>query len=978
MILSTERIYKGLNDKEVEQSRARHGSNVITPPARDPWWVLYLEKFDDPIIRILIIAALIAVGAGFFHGQHIEGIGIIIAILLATGLAFINEYKANLEFEVLNKVNDDLPVKVIRNGSYTTVPIRDIVVGDIVIFEAGDELPADGLIVEAYSLRVDESRFTGESLPVKKTALSHHDMTPPDDEVIYPINKLLRGSIVSEGHGVMEVIEVGDNTEIGRMAISSSIKSEEKTPLGRQLDRLSKFIGVVGFAVAGLTFVALVTRGVIINEISLDRSQWIFAGLFFISLFISFIRIWLPIVYDAFELTGKNFKRPAWLDDNGLKVWIKTLGAGFVFFIVMIGLLQFFGVIDRVPQDWMPFKEAMKFLNFFMVAVTIIVVAVPEGLPMSVTLSLAYNMRRMAATNNLVRKLHASETIGAATVICSDKTGTLTKNQMSVFEACFPFPDKNLKISPQDSTGRLIIDSICANSTANLKRDPEKKYSSPLGNPTEGALLMWLDSWQIDYLKYRNSFSIIKQLTFTTEKKYMATLGNSGLTGRQMLYFKGAPEIVMAKCNLLHTSEGVKSINDFRQSIEDAIKGYQERGMRTIAFAYREMPENYSVKEDDLSLVAESMVWLGFVAISDPVRQDVPDAIKACLDAGIKVKIVTGDTSLTAKEIARQIGLWTEEDEAENNIMTGREFERLGDAEAWKRAEKIKILARARPMDKLRLVKLLSGRGREVVAVTGDGINDVPALSSAAVGLAMGKTGTAAAKEASDIILLDDSFVSIENAVLWGRSIYENIQRFVLFQLTINLAACVIVFLGPFLGIEFPLKVIQMLWINLIMDTFAGLALATESPYPGLMKRPPRKPDDFIVSAYMFKKIMAVGILFVIIMVAMILIFEKDGNVSIKELTIFFNTFVMLQFWNLFNARRLNNNKSVFTDFFENVPFLIIMFVIFVGQFLIVEFGGSLFRTTHLNALEWISIICGTSLVLWIEELWRLLRRRNL
>ncbi|OQA14058.1 MAG: Calcium-transporting ATPase [bacterium ADurb.Bin363] len=659
------------------------------------------------------------------------------------------------------------------------------------------------------------------------------------------------------------------------------------------------------------------------------------------------------------------------MEQDDLLGWLKTVGLGIGVFAVLVGLAYMVHLIPFAPSNWVSPDFTKHVLEFFMIAVTIIVVAVPEGLAMSVTLSLAYSMRKMTATNNLVRRMHACETIGASTVICSDKTGTLTMNEMQVYDVNFPsLPEQKVTSELNMFPEKLIAESISANSTANLSTDLGAPRS--LGNPTEGALLLWLNKYGVEYLKNRSSFIIIKQWTFTTEKKYMATLGKSFVSGKNILHVKGAPEIVLSCCSQVLTKDGIKPFED-KNSIEDSLKDYQARTMRTLGFAYREVPDEINL-EEDIEELAKDLIWLGFAAIADPVRPEVPTAIQDCRKAGIKVKIVTGDNSATALEIARQIGLWQKED-TPDKLMTGSEFEKLSDEEAKEVSARLKILARARPMDKMRLVKLLHDKGKEIVAVTGDGTNDAPALNYANVGLAMGKTGTAVAKEASDIILLDDSFKSIVNAVMWGRSLYQNIQRFILFQLTINVAACIIAMLGPFIGVELPLTVIQMLWVNLIMDTFAALALATEPPHWTVMTKPPRKPTEFIVSKEMAKSIFSVGLIFLVILIGMLFYFNRDGDFTIYEKSIFFNVFVLLQFWNLFNARCLGLTQSAFSGILQNRGFIVIATTIFIGQILIIQFGGKAFRTVPLSLEDWLIIAGVTSLVLWIGEIWRLIAR---
>lgn len=964
--------FKGLTSTEVEASRQKYGRNILTPPERDPWWKLLLEKFDDPVIRILIIAAIIAVGVGIADGKYAEGIGIIIAILLATTLAFVNEYKANKEFDILNQVNDEAPVKVIRNGNITTVPKKDLVVDDIALIELGEEVPADGEILDAVSLHVNESCLTGESVPVHK--VSHEEAAAqPTEDTAYARDRLYRGTMIADGHGIMRLSAVGDKTEVGETARTAAEETEEQTPLNIQLERLSKLIGVVGFTVAALIYTALVIRDIFTGELVLSLHQWYFVGVLKIAIIIALVRVWLPIVYDGFELFGKDVQAPEWLENDSLIGWAKTAGIGLGLLIIGTLFGYLVGLTPGAAESWLPTEIGRNFLTYFMIAVTIIVVAVPEGLAMSVTLSLAYSMRKMTAANNLVRRMHACETIGAATVICSDKTGTLTLNQMQVYEVDFPCLDGKTTLAREQGKQEehLIVEAIAANTTAHLDRSSGS--SVPLGNPTEGALLLWLEKMGIDYVLQRDEFPINYQWTFSTDRKYMATLGNSPAASTNILHIKGAPEIILSRCSQVLTPQGKRPLQEQEKAdIEAKLHDYQQRGMRTLAFAYQGAPSQHT----DIEAMTHDLIWLGFVAIADPIRPEVPEAIRTCREAGINVTIVTGDNSETAKEIARQIHLWEEHD-TEDQHLTGRDFEQLSDEEAEQVVTKLKVVSRARPLDKMRLVKLLQKR-KQVVAVTGDGTNDAPALNYANVGLSMGKTGTSVAKEASDIVLLDDSFTSIVKGVMWGRSLYENIQRFILFQLTINVAALGIALLGPFIGVKIPLTVTQMLWVNLIMDTFAALALATEPPHWAVMKRPPRDPHDFILSKAMTKNILTVAAAFLVFFVGLLIYIQGDGVVSLHELTIFFTIFVMCQFWNMFNARCLSLTHSAFDHLFENKGFVAIASAIFVGQIFIIQVGGTAFRTVPLSLQEWVIIIVGTSVVLWAGELWRWMQRKKL
>ncbi|MCF2594013.1 calcium-translocating P-type ATPase, PMCA-type [Bacteroides caecigallinarum] len=862
----------GLTDQEVIASRQKYGENLLTPPKRPSIWKLYLEKFQDPVIRVLLVAAVFSLIISIIENEYAETIGIFFAIFLATGIGFYFEYDANKKFDLLNAVGEETPVTVIRNGKVKEIPRKEIVVGDIVILNTGDEIPADGTLVEAVSLQVNEANLTGELMVNKTTDPEHFD-----DEATYPSNAVMRGTTVTDGHGTMRVDRVGDATEIGKVARQSTEQSDEKTPLNIQLEKLANLIGKVGFTIATLTFVIF---------------------------------------------TSKDLY--AYFTANTVQTW----------------------------EQWL--EVAQIVLKYFMMAVTLIVVAVPEGLPMSVTLSLALNMRRMLKTNNLVRKMHACETMGAITVICTDKTGTLTQNLMQVHEA-----------QVDESNPELVAESIAVNSTAFLEEKAEGEKPSGVGNPTEVALLLWLNGKGANYISLRENAHTVNQLTFSTERKYMATLVDSPVMNKRVLYIKGAPEIVMSKCSL--SDDKIKAYNE-------QLLAYQNKAMRTLGLAYRIIPEGKS--EDCAELVAEGgMTFLGIFAISDPIRPDVPDAVKKCQSAGIGVKIVTGDTPGTATEIARQIGLWTEND-TERNRITGTDFAALSDEEALERVLDIKVMSRARPMDKQRLVQLLQQKGA-VVAVTGDGTNDAPALNHAQVGLSMG-TGTSVAKEASDITLLDDSFHSIATAVMWGRSLYKNIQRFIVFQLTINVVALLSVLLGAFFGSALPLTVTQMLWVNLIMDTFAAMALASISPSMDVMNEKPRKRTDFIISKAMQKNIFGTGICFLIVLMGLMAYMNNStAGMDVHNLTIFFTVFVMLQFWNLFNASVFGTNHSIFKDAGHALGMLSVALIILVGQFIIVTFGGKVFRTEALPLMDWVYIIAGTSIVLWIGEIWRGIKRMS-
>ncbi len=886
--------YEGLNDVQVKESREKHGRNVLTPAAKESLFSLFLAKFKDPLIIILIVAGLASCGISLYEyyglnkgtAVFFEPLGIFIAIILATALAFYFEMKADKEFSILNQVNDEEAVTVVRNGTVTQMPKSAIVVGDIIMINTGEEIPADSELLEAVSLTVDESTLTGEPM-AGKTA----DESEYDPEATFPSNHVMRGTKVIEGHGIARVFAVGDATENGKVFESAQIDNSVKTPLNEQLDRLGKLIARISFVIAVV---------IIIGRI----------GMFFV------------YMHDF-----------AWLD--------------FVTYI----------------------------LQTVMIAVALLAVSIPEGLPMAVTLSLAYSMRRMLKTSNLVRKMHACETMGAATVICTDKTGTLTMNRMQVAVTDFFGVDGR---SASDSDMALVYEGIAVNSTAQID-DTDESSPVVVGNPTEGALLLWIRGQGKDYRSIRGGARVVAELPFTTERKYMATVVDCS-DGIRRMYIKGAPEIVL----------GLSSVSGKAEAdIYDELSGFQQKAMRTLGFACAELAGN-DLNFDfsgPVSGLHSEIRFQGIVAISDPVRPDVPDAIKECLAAGIDVKIVTGDTPGTACEIGRQIGLY-DCGAPEGSMITGPEFGRLTDEELLERVQDIKIIARARPMDKKRLVEALQGCN-EVVAVTGDGTNDAPALKAAHVGLSMGD-GTAVAKEASDITIIDNSFSSIGRAVMWGRSLYQNIQRFILFQMTVNVAACLIVLAGAFMGTESPLTVTQMLWVNLIMDTFAAMALASLPPSRTVMKDRPRSRTSFIIKPAMWRFIFSTGFVFFVILLGLVYVFEHADITSLSqlakvhigvksgltsyEISLIFTVFVMLQFWNMFNARAFETGNSAL-QLRHCGEFLMIAAIIFVGQIFIVTFGGEFFSVTPLRFSDWIIITCATSLVLWTGELCRLFKR---
>ena len=955
--MENKKHYQGLTDAEVLESRKKNGVNILTPPEKKSLWSKFMEKFKDPLIRILLVAGLLSVGiAGYeFWGlghswtAFFEPIGIFVAILLATGLSFYFELKADKEFSILNQVNDDEPVKVIRNGFTIEVPKKDIVVGDIVILSTGDEIPADAELLESVTLQVDESTLTGEPVCSKTT-----DKNAFDKEATFPSNHVMRGTKVMEGHGVCRVFAVGDKTENGKVFEAAQIDDSVKTPLNEQLDGLSDLITKLSYIFAGIVIVGRLF--VFFNWNPLALTLAIPTAIFF----------WMVIKkFDDFS-KGKC----------GISI--------FVFFAILMAMVV--GLFMHLNSGQDISSLLSHTMQTLMIAVTLIVVAVPEGLPMAVTLSLAYSMRRMLKTNNLVRKMHACETMGATTVICTDKTGTLTQNQMKIYQTNF-YSLADQKLSDNEIS-TIIKEGIAVNSTASLDLSDANK-AKVLGNPTEGALLLWLKDNGVNYQTLKDNTTLVEELPFSTERKYMATVVKSSL-GKKILYVKGAPEIIHSLCN--QTCGNVA-----KADIDQQLVQYQNQAMRTLGFAYQELNDNdVTIREN--KVVADNLTFLGIVAISDPVREDVPAAVEECLKAGINVKIVTGDTPGTAKEIGRQIGLWTDND-TDKNIIMGPELAALSDEELDKIVLDLKIIARARPMDKKRLVESLQRRN-QVVSVTGDGTNDAPALNAAHVGLSMGD-GTSVAKEASDITIIDNSFSSIGRAVMWGRSLYQNIQRFLLFQLTVNVAACFIVLIGAFMGVESPLTVTQMLWVNLIMDTFGAMALASLPPSKEVMKDKPRNRDSFIINKSMGINIFGVGTLFFLITLGFLYIFQHADITSVKDLltlklgaknivtpyeqTLLFSIFVWTHFWYMFNARSYETNSSFF-GIKHSSGFWTIVLVIVIGQILIVELLYNFFNVApmfhtadwHINTngcIDWLLIVGLSSLVLWVREVFCLVSK---
>ena len=957
--MSTEKYYAGLTEEEVLASRKKHGANVLTPPQKDPLWKKFLQRFADPIIRILLVALLLSLAISVYQtvwtGESLsvffEPVGILVAILLATVIGFVLELRNEKTFQSLNEVNDETLVKVRRGGNICQVMRKDIVVGDVVMLEVGEEIPADCRLLDSFNLVVNESSLTGEPQCNKTT-----DEARFDKEATYASNLVLKGTLVLEGYCTAEVIRVGDETESGKVFQAAQLREGEVTPLNRKLARLADIITTASYTVAIFVVVGRLVRYAWTEMHSQPASILLyFGGSLLLALALSLV-------------LAKRQKK----EKKG-KVMLSQL-----LLFILLPLVAFAVLLNMQaaasPVEWIAVIKYV--LSTVMIAVTLIVAAVPEGLPMSVTLSLAFSMKKLMKENVLPRTMHACETMGATNVICSDKTGTLTQNQMQVYEVQFSgLQNQQLDGSQQ---ANLIAEAIAVNTTANLDfSDPE--HIKAVGNPTEGALLLWLRSQNVPYLQLRDSMPIVDRLPFKTELKYMVSIVYSKTLGTKVLFVKGAPEMVMNFTSL--SAEG-------REAVATQLKAYQRQAKRTIGFAYKQLSETDNPFLDG-RLVIDGLTFMGIAAISDPVRADVPDAVRECIAAGIQVKIVTGDTTETAKEIGRQVGLWNDNDN-ERNTITGPEFADTSDEEIEKRLSDLKIMARARPKDKERLVRMLK-RNNMVVAVTGDGTNDAPALNVADVGLSMGD-GTAVAKEASDMTILDNSFRSITNAVMWGRSLYKNIQRFIMFQMAIAVSACLIVLVGAFLDSESPLTVTQMLWVNLIMDTFAALALASLPPTHAVMSEPPRHINDSIITRAMAQNIFGVGGIFFLIQTYILLWFchtdvsslmtadwrwgAADG-LSPYELSLFFTIFVMMQFWNMFNAKAFMTGKSAFAGMTRSRLFMTVALMVLIGQVVIVSLGGEMFNVVPLHLTDWVVIIAATSVVLWIGEVVRLFSAQN-
>ncbi len=1019
--------YAGLTDAQVLESREKHGANILTPPAvgsvwgkikdcmhfwllrldlaifiaaaiaafvvqHDGMWIAPVLSFVlfaltytvaylggkwneeeksftiDSLFTILLFALILSGGIAFYNGvfggvkgwePYLELVGIAVAVLLATVVAHILEAQNEKTFKSLNEVNDDTLVKAVRNNNVCHVPRKDIVVGDIILLEAGEEVPADAEVLSCMNLTMNESSLTGEPQCTKTT-----DPAQFDPDATYPSNHVMKGCTVMEGDCVARVFAVGDATACGKVFEAAQVKDGESTPLSEKLNELAELITKMSYGVAILIVVGRLVRHAVLLP---NPNYGALCGCLGVSLVLAGI---IYFVLDKKKNAGNK---------KSVDLWQML-----AFMILpIIGIVAYFAGVAAEATNW---PELMQYaLDTVMIAVTLIVVAVPEGLPMAVTLSLAFSMKRLMKQNTLPRTMHACETMGAVSVICSDKTGTLTQNQMAVVDTAFAGLE-NQKLG-DDKTSQLLKECIAANTTANLDFSDSQSGGKvkTIGNPTEGALLLWLNAQGVNYLDQREALDVAGRIQFTTELKYMATIVKSAVVGKPVVYVKGAPDILMGICSL---TDGEK------KAYNDKLAEYQSHANRTLAFAYKELDTVDGAFKDG-KLAVDGLTMMGIVGIEDPVRADVPAAISDCLNAGIQVKIVTGDAPGTAKEIGRQLGLWRETD-TDENLLIGTELAAMSDEELKERLPKVKIISRARPNDKDRAVRTLKGLGF-VVAVTGDGTNDAPALNAANVGLSMGD-GTAVAKEASDMTIIDSSFATIANAVMWGRSLYKNIKRFILFQLTVNVAACLIVAIGAFIGEESPLTVTQMLWVNLIMDTFAALALASLPPTKTVMAEKPRSVNERILKG-MGTGILCVGGIFTVILLGLCIYFQHteincltdifDGTAvwgpntgfNEYELGLFFTIFVMLQFWNLFNAKAFMTSDSAFKGIsWKNTKwFIVIALVIFVGQVLMTECPGlqEMFNVAEggVKFIDWVIITVATSFVLWIGEALRLLKK---
>ncbi len=843
---------QGLTDAEVLSSREKHGLNLLTPPKEVPWWKLYLEKFKDPIIVILLVATAISLAFGIIEGNYTESIGIIAAVLIATGVGFWREYDAKKKFDAMKSDKDYEPVKVRRNGVVVEITKDHVVVGDIAILSAGDEIPADIELFKAIDMKVAESAMTGESVAVPKY---------PIDEAYtgsgFAPNLLLRGTTIESGLGEGVVIKVGDETEIGKTTIQASEETDNKTPLEEKLGELAGKITTAAFLVAGLMFIIL------------NLVHWDFA-----------------------------------FGDHAFSWSMSTL---------------------------------LTEVGFLMGAIVVIIVAVPEGLPLSVTLALAFSMKTMANENNLVKKMHACETIGAVNVIFTDKTGTLTQNCMTVVD---------VDVREEDKDVLNLVGAV--NSTANWSN-----ASRVLGNPTEAAILKHMGHDLSERL--RSEYRILSCIPFSSAYKYMVTQAQNEESKEEIILIKGAPEVI---ARIIRYDKYLGEVST-----------QQARGRRAISAAIINSKDYNAVKESlESGNPLDDCTYIGTWFIEDPVRSDVPDAIRKCYGAGIDVVMMTGDNLRTGTEIGRQAGfkdIWAIEAkdfwEAVKNPQNGREYPN--------------VIARCTPTNKLDILKWAKDKDY-VCAMTGDGVNDSPSLNHADVGIAMG-SGTSVAKEAADIILLDDAFPSIVTGVKWGRSLYKNIKNFLFFQLSINVSACLIAVFGPLVGVEMPFTVIQFLWINLVMDSLAAIALTSEPADERVLSEKPRDRRQFIIDKSLAKSIFGFGI-FVWILCTFVLWGMKHTEFLSKiDLTVFFASYMVINLWNMFNARVIGKNKSVFSGLKSNYKFTGILLFILAVTILLVQFGGEVFQTHPLSWKTWLTIILVTSPVMIVREIYFQLFGKN-
>ncbi len=1023
LVLDSER---GLSKQQVLQMREKFGRNELTPPEREPWWKLLLEKFDDPTIKILIAAAVISLLMTAAEkwllkdpdASFIDSIGIFLAVLLATLVGYFSERKSAKEFELLNKVKDDIRVKVLREGQLEEISIGELVVGDLIRVDLGDKIPADGIVVDSLGLLVDQSLLTGESVPVEKKSLDLASVGKEDLRefeqrgMVDENSQLARGTMVCDGHGMFLVTDVGDRTKLGQIAAKLAEKSEAEaeTPLVQKLTVLAKQISVVGVTASMSIFTIMALHAVFHSKLD---DHWIENGtsLFYVSLVGAIVLSLL-----AYRFALEPFFSS--MDMKPHKRWLKAV----LHIPLLVGCWAILAGVLEIGFGGDP-GLAIPMLNdlllSFIVAVTIIVVAVPEGLPMMVTVSLALNMMKMAKENCLIRKLVASETIGSATIICTDKTGTLTQNKMRAiwfFAGMKEFDRDHVDDLVNSPEWNRFVDGIAINTEANLNIVEQSEVVG-IGNPTECSLLMLLHENGVDYRDNRDKYPRIHELSHNSQRKMSMVMvkrekgkreeGEKGIY--HQCFMKGAPERILENCSGVLVGGNVEPIEQYRDAIEAALVKASEQALRVIALSER-VSEGVCdfEKEPERCIHCGTHVLVGLVGIADPIRPEVAAAVQTCFDAGIQVKMITGDALPTAVAIAKQAGILQEdrgqrvEDrkgitdyELGNReaVLTSEQFAKISDDDLPEVAENLRVLARSTPMDKLRLVKALHKRG-EVVAMTGDGTNDAPALKHADVGLSMGIAGTEVAKEASDIVLMDDNFKSIVTGVWWGRTLYKNIQKFLQFQLSVNVVALLCALVGPMVGVPLPFTVTQLLWINIIMDTFAAIALSTDPPRSKTMRQKPISRTDHIITPAMgltilLNSLYQVAILFAALWGGWFLtqphdyaaFAEPKDPINLEAFTVFFTIFIMFLFWRIFTSRALDHDESAFSLLAKNRLFLLIAGLILVVQIIMVQASGTdretqsllgkVFRTEALTLLQWLKITALTATIIPVAWLSR-------